>query len=183
MAVIALGAPFQTVDPTAVLDLPGLVRGAAAFGVVLVLGAGLLWRFNGLVDRSISASMDRPLSSLGYGIAAHATIAFFGAYAASQLGQLSVSGRTLGGVGVWVAIVLLAVVAAVGFTVVGVAVVEVGLERRREFGIVLGAVLAGGAAVVEPLFGGLVWLVVVSTGIGGSVRVWFHAAEDVEAAR
>lgn len=175
--------PLQAVDLSLVLDLPGVVRAGAAFALVLVLGAVLLWRFGGVVDRAITASVDRPLSSLGYGVAAHATIAFFGAYAASQLAQLTVSGRSLVGVGVWLGIGLLAVAAAVGFTVVGVATAEVGLGRPQWNGVVLGALVAGLAGLADPLVGGLVWLVVVSTGIGGPVRVWFHAAEDVEAAR
>lgn len=183
MVGLAVATPLQTVDPTLVLDQPWLVRAPVAFAVVLAIGAGLLWRYGGLVDRSIDASVDRPLSSLGYGVAAHLTIAFFGVYAASQLGQLTVSGRSLGGLGIWLGIALLAVVAALGFTVVGAAVVELRGGHRRWHGLVVGAVIAGLAAAGDPLVGGLVWLVVVSTGIGGHVRVWFHAADDLEAAR
>lgn len=174
--------PLQSVDPGLVLDLPGVVRASVAFAIVLVLGSVILWRFGGLVDRSIDAAIDRPLSALGYGVAAHLTIVFFGAYAASQLGQLTLSGRSLWVVGIWLGLAVLAGVAALGFTVVGAAIVEYGLDRRRWHGLVIGAVLAGFAALADPLIGGLVWLVVVSTGIGGHVRVWFHAADDVESA-
>lgn len=172
---------LQTVDPTLVLDLPGLLRALVAFATVLLLGAGLLWRYDGLVDRSMDASIGRPLSSLGYGVAAHATIAFFSVYAASQLGPLTLSGRSLGSVGLVLGVIILAVIAALGFTVVGTAVVELGGTRPRWYGLVLGAVIAGLVALIDPLIGGFVWLVVVSTGIGGQVRAWFHAADDVEA--
>lgn len=174
---------IQSVDPTVVFDQSGLNRAAAAFVLVLLLGAGILWRYDGLVERSINDAVDRPLSSLGYGIAAHLTIVFFGAYAASQLTQLTLSGRRLGDLGIWAGLVLLAVVGALGFTVVGTALVEYGWDRPRRYGPLIGAVIAGLAALPDPLVGGLVWIIVVSTGIGGRVRVWFHAADDVEAAK
>lgn len=180
MVGLAGPSPLLAADPTSVLDLPWLVRGPLAFAVVLVLGAAILWRYEAVVDRSIDASTDRPLSSMAYGVAAHGTIGFFGIYAASQLGQVSLSGRSLGVMGLWAGIVLLAVAAGLGFTVVGTAAVEFGWERRRWHGLLVGALVAGLAAVANPLVGGLIWLLVVSTGIGGPVRSWFHASEDVD---
>lgn len=171
---------LQLTDPIHMLELPGVARGGLAFAVVLVLGGGFLWRRAGLIERSIDASIDRPLSSLGYGIAAHATLLFAAAYLASQLGPLTVSGRSLGPLGIWVGVVLLAAAAGLGFTVVGAAVVELGWDRPRWNGLVLGAVVAGVAGGMDPLIGGLVWVVVVSTGIGGRVRAWFHASEGPE---
>lgn len=178
-----VGYWLQTADPTSLFDLPGVVRGSVAFALVITIGAGLLWRYGALVERSIVASIDRPVSSLAYGLAAHLTIVFFGVYAASQLGQITVSGRSIAGVGLWAVVAVLAVVAALGFTVVGAAVVELRWGPRRWHGLLLGASTAGVAGLVDPLAGGLVWLVVVSTGIGGPVRNWFHAAEDVQSVR
>lgn len=172
--------PLQTVAPTAILDLPGLVRGAIAFAIVLALGAAFLWRFDGVVDRSIDASLDRPLSAMGYGIAAHATVVFAGVYVGSQLGQVSPSGVPLTDFGLWAGVVLFAAAAGLGFTVVGAAVVQIGWERRRWHGLLLGALIAGIAALVNPLVGGLIWLVAVSAGIGGAVRNWFHASKDAD---
>lgn len=169
---------LQTADPTAFLELPGTVRGPIVFVTILVLGTIALVRYGEVVDRSLDSSMDRPLTSLGYGVAAHATLIFAGAYVTSQLAQLRLSGQSLGRVGIWFGILLLAGVAALGFTVVGLAVVEIGLERPRWQGLVAGAVLAGAAGALDPFVGGLVWLVVVSTGIGGPVRSWVWAAED-----
>lgn len=171
---------LQLTDPTRLLDLPGPARGLIAFVVVLSLGGAFLWRYSGVVERSIAASTDRPLTSLGYGIAAHATLLFGAVYMASQLGVLTISGRSLGPLGAWIGLVLLAGAAGLGFTVVGSAVVEFGWDRPRWNGLVLGAAIAGAAGVVDPLIGGLIWLVVVSTGIGGPVRAWFHASEDPE---
>lgn len=171
---------LQLTDPTGLLDLPGFARGVIAFVVVLLLGGAFLWRYRGVVERSIDASTDRPLTSLGYGIAAHATLLFGAVYLASQLGVLTLSGRSLGPLGAWIGLVLLAAAAGLGFTVVGSAVVEFGWGRPRWNGLVLGAAGAGVAGVLDPLIGGLVWLVVVSTGIGGPVRAWFHASEGPE---
>lgn len=171
---------FQASDPTTVFDLPGHARGPAAFVVVLCLGSMLLWRFGPLVERSLDASLERPLSSLAYGIAAHLTILFFSVYAASQLGRVAPSGSVVAGVGLWAGTVLLAIAAALGFTVVGAAVLEFTWEPRRWYGLLVGAAMAGLAGLVEPVFGVVVWTLVVSTGIGGSVRTWFNAAEDVD---
>lgn len=183
MDVLAGSWLLQASDPTAMLDVPGSVRGPAAFVVVLGLGAVLLWRYEPLVERSIEASIERPLSSLGYGVAAHLTFIFFSVYAASQLGQVGPSGRAVAGAGIWAGLAVLAVVAALGFTVVGAAVIEFGWGSRRWYGLLLGAAIAGLAGLADPVLGVIVWTVVVSTGIGGPVRNWFHAAEDVEAAR
>lgn len=169
----------QSVPPTAVFDLPGSVRGVVAFAVVLLLGTTILWRFDGVVDRSIDATAARPLSALGYGVAAHVTILFFGVYAASQFGQLPGAGRSLGAVGLWLGMGLLLVVAGLGFTVVGSAIVELRGERRRRYGLLMGALTAGVLALVDPVIGIVMWVVVVSMGIGGPVRTWFLASEDV----
>lgn len=183
MTPLARSMLLQATDPTAMFGLPGFVRGPAAFAVVLIIGTALLWRYESLVERSIETSIERPLSSLGYGIGAHLTIIFFGVYAASQLGQVAPSGTPLASVGLWAGVAVLAVVAALGFTVVGAAVVEFRWGPRPWFGLLLGAVTAGLAGLASPLVGVVLWLVVVSTGIGGPVRNWFHAAEDVDSVR
>jgi hypothetical protein len=169
----------QMADPSGLIELPGLVRGPLAFLAVLAFGAAVLWRFDGVVDRSIDASIERPLSSLAYGIGAHATLAFAGVYLTSQFTQLTLSGRSLGPIGIWLGFVLLAFAAGLGFTVVGSAVLELRWDRPRWYGLVVGALIAGFAGLVTPLVGGLIWLIIVSTGIGGPVRSWIHASEDV----
>lgn len=173
---------LQAGVPTAMVDLPVLLRGVAAFALVLLLGAGFLWRYEALVERTIRSSTARPLSSLGYGFAGHLAVLFFSFYAISQLRQITVSGFTLDGLGLLVGGVVLALFAALGFTVVGVAVVELRWGRRPWYGLLLGAFAAGLAGIADPLVGGLVWLVIVSTGIGGPVRDWFNAVEDAQPA-
>jgi len=175
--------PLQAADPSIVLDLPAPLRSLIAFSVVLVFGAGILWRYDSLIDRSIKASVDRPLSALGYGVAAHLSIAFFGAYAVSQLGQLSYAGWSLGGIGVWAGVAVMAAVASWGFTVVGTAAAEYGWQRNRWHGVLLGGVLAGFVVIPDPLFAVVIWVFIVSVGIGGPVREWFHAADDKQPAR
>ncbi len=170
----------QSMNPRLIVDLPGVLRAPVAFLFVLLVGAVLLRRYDEIVERSIEAAIDRPLSSMGYGIVTHFTIVFFGVYAASQLSRLSLAGRVLPGIGIWIGVFLLAMIAALGFTVIGTAAIEIGWQRHQWYGLVVGATLAGLAALVDPLVGGLVWVVIVSTGIGGRVRIWLHAAEDTD---
>lgn len=172
-----LVAPMQAVDPTAVTEAPGPIRGAVAFVGVSLLGLVLVRRFGAFLDRSIEASMDRPLWSVAYGLAGHAVVAFASVYLASQLAQLPTSGWNAGVVGVGAGLLLYAVASSLGFTVVGSVVVALRSEERWWAGPLVGALLAGIAAVVPPPAGWLVWFVVVSIGIGGPVRKWFHASE------
>ncbi|MDZ7701550.1 MAG: hypothetical protein U5J98_05485 [Halobacteriales archaeon] len=176
-------APMQIADLASVLELSPLVRVPIAVGLVVALGAVLLWRYEGVVERSIDASTARPVAALGYGVAAHATLLFAGAYLTSQLAQLTLSGRSLGVLGLWIGGLILAVTAALGFTVVGTVLIELRGAESRWQGLAVGAALAGVAAAFDPLIGGVIWLVAVSTGVGGPVRDWVWAAEDTQAVR
>ncbi len=176
----ALAAPLQLADLSALLDLPGLVRGPAAFGVILLFGAAIRWRYAGMVDRAIDASAAKPVSSLGYGVAAHLTIVFFSFYSASQLAQLTVSGWSLAGVGVLAGMGVLAAVSALGFTVVGTAALSTRWDVGPWHGLLAGAAAAGVVALADPLLAAMLWVILVSTGIGGPVRRWFHAADDLK---
>lgn len=171
------GLLLQTVDTSAILELLQLVRGPLVFVMVLLLGAAILWRWEDVVDRSIEASVDRPLSSLGYGLVTHAVIGFAALYIATRLGGVVLSGRSLAVIGLAFGMAALGLTAALGFTVVGGAIVELRWGRRRWFGLLLGAVVAFLVGIADPLVGGLVWFIVVSIGIGGSARRWLHTAE------
>lgn len=177
-AFTAGGGPAQAVDPARLLDAPGPVRAAVAFLVVLLAGGVLLWRFEPFVERSMEASTTHPLWSLGYGLAAQVVLAFGGVYLASQLAPIRISGWSAGGLGAIVGVGLLLLAGVVGFTVVGQIVVDRRAPRNRLAGLLVGSLVAGAAAIVDPLVGGLVWLVVVATGIGGPVRTWFHASSE-----
>ena len=169
--------PLQAVDLTTALDLPGPVRGVAAFAAVLLLGVVVAWRFGPFLDRSIDASLERPLASLGYGVAANAVVAFGGVYLASQLAQVRAAGGSGAVVGFALGLLLVLLASALGFTVVGSTVVELWRGERTWAGPVVGAALAGGTAAVDPLVGGIAWFVLVSIGIGGPARRWLHASE------
>lgn len=177
IGLASIPRPMQVWGPTAFVDLPGPIRGAAASVLVLVVGAVLVWRYEAFLERSIDASMERPLASVGYGVAAHAVIAFAGVYLANQLAGVPTAGWNAGIVGVVVGLLLVLAASALGFTVVGSAVSGLWLGDRRWAGPVVGALLAGGAAAVDPRVGALLWFVVVSMGIGGPARKWLHASE------
>lgn len=174
---VATVVPLQTLNPADVVDLPGTVRGPAAFVLVFLLGVALSWRFEPFLGRSIDASMDRPLAAVFYGAAALGVVVFAGSYLATQLAQLPVPGRYGGAVGLAVGLLLVVVASALGFAVVGSMVVELWSGRRSSGGLVLGALVAGVAASMDPVVGGLLWFVAVSAGIGGPVREWLHASE------
>lgn len=169
--------PLQAVDPSVLLDAPGPVRALAAFVGVLVAGGVLLWRADAFVDRSIRTSMARPLVSLGYGVAANAVIAFGAVYLISQLAQLEAYGQSVGVVGVAVAAAVVLATAALGLTVVGSTVVEFAWRRDHRVGLVLGALVAGAAGLLDVTVGGMLLFVLVSMGIGGPARAWLHADE------
>jgi hypothetical protein len=172
--------PMQAVGASAVLDAPAPVRGIGAFALVSVLGALLLWRREDFVERSIDASMDRPLASLAYGAAAHAVIAFGWVYMTNQLAGLEAFGWNAGSVGVLLGLLLVLLAAALGFTVVGSTVVAFAWRSSRWRGLFVGAVVAGVAGFVGSLAGGTLWFVIVSMGIGGPARNWLHADEPWE---
>lgn len=175
-ALASATTPLQAVDPVAVIGAAGPRRGAVAFALVLVLGGALYWRWERFVDRAIEASVADPLRSLVYGAAGHAVIVFGGVYLTSRLARLEVGGLNAGAVGVISGLFVMLLVAALGFTVVGSSVVALGWDGSRWTGIGLGALVAGVAASVDPLVGGIAWFAVVSTGIGGPVRRWVHAS-------
>lgn len=169
---------LQLPDPTTFIELPRPVRGVIVFSLVLVLGAGIVWRYEPLLERGIGASMDHPLSALGYGVAAHLTIAFFSFYGMSQLQRVTSTEYPLATAGTILTVSVLFVFAAYGFTVVGKAVVERRGGYYRWAGLLLGATTAGVLALVDLEVGAVVWVAVVSVGIGGPVRNWFTATKD-----
>lgn len=167
---------IQAVDPAIVVDTPGPVRAVAAFALVLLLGGGLLWRYEPFVERSMDAMLARPLSSIGYGIAAHAVIGFAGFYLASQLTYVDVGGQNAGGIGLLIGGLLVGLAGALGFTVVGAAVLDLWGSGTNWSGLVVGSVVAGVIAGIDPLVAGLGWIAIVSAGIGGQARTWLHAS-------
>lgn len=175
-ALATTATTMLAVDPTAIVDAPGPIRGAAAFVAVLLLGGGLRWRYGAFVGRSVDAALARPLWSIGYGVAAHAVVGFAAMYLADQVAQVDAVGRYAGDVGLLVGGLLVLLAGALGFTVVGGVILDLWGARDDWSGLVVGAVIAGAVAVAEPLLAGLAWIAIVSMGIGGPVREWLHAS-------
>lgn len=176
LATVDGAVPLQAVDLAAIAGASSAVRASAAFVLVLVLGGAFLWRFEPFVERSIDASMARPLASTAYGVAAHVAVGFGGVLLASKLAQYPAFGQNPAVLGLALGLGLVLVAGALGFTVVGSTVVELGGRQNRWTGLVVGAVIAGGIAVVSPKVAWIAWLVVVSVGIGGAIRKWVHAS-------
>lgn len=174
-----LAAPAQVVGPEAVLGAPGVVRAAVAFTAVLLLGSLLRLRAGGFVDRAIDAATARPLRAMLYGIATHVVLAVASVYLATRLSQFAVASHNLAPVGLVLGGLLLLCVAALGFSVVGTVVADLVRDRAPWTGLVVGALTAAVLAALSPVVGGVLWLVVVSMGIGGAVYRWGHASIDL----
>lgn len=172
----SLAAPLQAMEPSVVLGAPGVLRAAVAFGAVLILGGLLRLRAGGFVDRAIDAASAHPLRAMLYGVAAHVVLAFAGVYLATRLSQFALAGVNLAPVGLALGGLLLLGVAALGFAVVGSVVANLVWDRTAWTGLVVGGLIAAGLAGLDPVVGGVLWLVVVSMGIGGAVSRWLHAS-------
>lgn len=176
VALAGTVVPIQAVDPTAFVAASGPIRATVAFVLVSLLGGILLWRNEPFVDRSVDATLARPLLAIGYGVAAHAVIGFAAFYLASQFALVDVAGWNAGGIGLLIGWLLALSSGALGFTVVGAAVLDVWGVRRNWSGLFVGALIAGVVVLVDPLLAGVVWVAIVSMGIGGPVRKWLHAS-------
>ncbi|MEF8830103.1 MAG: hypothetical protein V5A23_01015 [Halobacteriales archaeon] len=173
---VAVAVPMQSVDPSAVLELSAALRAPLAFVLVLVVGAPFALRWDSSLDRAIDATMDRPLLSAAYGVAAHLVIAFVGVYLASRLAGAVEAGGIAANVGYMVGVALFLAAAGIGFTVVGAMVADFVVGQYPWSGLVVGASIAGGIALAAPIYAAVAWVAVVSMGIGGSVRRWAHSS-------
>ena len=161
---------------TSALEASALGRAAVAFVLVLLVGGGILWRAEAFVDRSIDATLERPVVSIAYGVAALLVVGFGAVYLSSQLAQLTVGGRHAGSVGLLLGALAVLLTSALGFTVVGGALVLIWGGRNDWSGLALGGLVAGMLAALDPVLAGVGWVAVVSFGIGGRVRTWLHAS-------
>lgn len=167
----------QPVGPSVVVDAPEEARAVASFLLVVAFGAALLYRYDGAVDRSVEAFLERPLAAVVYGVMAYVLVAFVGAYAFSQLARLGVD---LVPVVVVVGAVTVAL-AGFGFAVVGTGVTDVLGARRPWKGLVVGGVISAVGWLLLPLLAAFVtWAVIAAVGIGGAARRWVHDERSVE---
>ena len=182
LAVLPGTAVAQPVDPTAIADVATPIRVVVAFVSVLLFGGALLVRSEGFVDRSVEATMEYPLKSLGYGALAHGLVAFFGLYGLSQLTAIGVGGSLLTTAGLAVIAVVWLVLAGLGFVVVGSALTDAAGDRQLWPGLAIGATIGAAVWMLPTVLLALgAWTVVVSMGIGGPARRWFHDSRGVEA--
>lgn len=127
--------------------VPGAVDAVGA----ATAGGVLLWRFEPFVERSMEASTAHSPWSPGYGLAAQVVPAFGGVYLASRQARIRVPGWSAGGLGAMVGVVLLSLTGVVGFTVVGRIIAALRGMRNRLAGRLVGPLVAGAAAFVDPL--------------------------------
>lgn len=181
VAILPGVAAAQAIDPSAIVDAPVAVRAAGSFVLVLLFGGALLYLAEEFVDRSVDASMESPLKSVGYGMVAQGIVVFFGVYAISQVGRIS--GSAVEVVGVALAVFVLAL-AGLGFTVVGARLTEIAGERRLRPGVVVGATISA-VVWLAPSFvlGLLAWTFVAAVGVGGPTKRWLHASKSVDVER
>lgn len=163
------------VDLSTLFGASGPVRAVIVIVVVSMLGFGICRWDVAFLHSSVDAATAKPFSSLAYGLATHATIAFGGVLLTAKLGRITLGGYYFGWLGVLFGVGLILVTATVGFSVVGTIIVGVVSEANPEVGVVLGALIAGAITLLDPLLGIAVWLIVVSAGIGGFARRWFTA--------
>jgi hypothetical protein len=180
LAAQVVVGPLGALDPTAVFDAPPEVRAGIAFATVLALGGLLVLRFGPFVERSIDATRSRPLASTVYGVAAHLVVLFVVFYLGVRLSRFELFGQSTGLLGPAFGVASVLATGALGFTVVGSTVVEVGWAPDRWAGLVVGAGLAGLIAVLSSsvafALAAVLWVLVVSMGIGGAVRRWLTAS-------
>lgn len=176
--VASTGVAFGALPGQDVLTLfgsPGPIRAVIVVLVVSFLGTGLYWWDRSFVEQSVDAATERPFASLAYGLATHFAIAFAGVLLTAKLGRLTFGGFYFGWLGVLVGAGLILVTAAIGFSVVGIVVVDLLTDADPRGGVVLGALVAGAVTLLDPLVGVALWLLVVSAGIGGFARRWITA--------
>jgi hypothetical protein len=167
-------------DLSVVLGTPWL-RAVGAFLLVLPFGGVVLARYDGLLKRSVDASMDSPLVSLIYGVGAHLAIFFAAMVFSTQLESAGVSQAVVSVGGAAVLGVVMLALAGLGFAVVGAILTDLRGERRPQPGLVVAAAAGVAGLLLLPLLGGLaVWVLVVSIGIGGPTRRWVHAERTTE---
>ncbi|MEF8775817.1 MAG: hypothetical protein V5A43_04845 [Haloarculaceae archaeon] len=166
----------QSVAPSAVRDLPGSVRAAVAFGLVVVVGAGILLRHTPFVDRAITTSMERPLTSFLYGVVAFGLVGFIGIFLVAQGAQLGIAAPTITTVGFGIAGAVMVVLGSLGYLVVGAKITDLTGERRPWNGVVFGAAIGAVVWLVLPVVVAVaVWVLGAAVGVGGPMREWLHA--------
>lgn len=152
----------------------------------IVVGAGTAMLFRAKKDlpaRAMRASNARPIRSFGAGVIAQGALLLAVLYGSSQLAQLRLGAITMQSISLGLAAMVIGGVGVVGFAVVATAVA--GMLNEPGVGATIG-IAAGLAAVVmavEFRLAAVLWLVVVSWGMGGLIRQWFAASAERDVAQ
>jgi hypothetical protein len=163
------------------LDTAGRVLTAA---LIVGVGTALLVRAEtDLPARAMRASNARPVRSLGAGVIAQGALLLAVVYGGSQLAQLRLGAFTMQSISLGLAAVVIGGVGVVGFAVVATAVAGLLSTPHAGATIVIAAGLAGVVMAVELRLAAVLWLVIVSWGVGGLIRRWFTASAERDAAR
>lgn len=175
---------LQSVDVATIAGLPGPVKAAGSFLLVVLFGGVALRWSEPRVHRSLDALRDRPYIAAPYGLVGYAIAFTVGAYGLSQLGRLGVANTPLGRLVGLVLVGSLVALTAFGFLVVGTLLTEIRGQPRPVYGLVVGGVLSAvGWLVLPALWGVVVWVLVAAVGLGGGVRRWLHDERTVETER
>ena len=174
-------SPIIQVTELMQLDTAGRVITAA---LVIGTGTALLVRADtDLPARAMRASNARPVRSLGAGVIAQGALLLAVLYGGSQLAQLRLGAITMQSISLGLAAVVIGGVGVVGFAVVATAVAGMLGDPGVGATVAIAAGLAAVVMAVELRLAAVLWLVIVSWGVGGLIRRWFSASAERDAAR
>lgn len=180
LAVVPSGVAAAPVDPSIVVDGPGIGPALASVVLVGLVGAAVLGRDGAFLDRAVDDTMDRPAVAVVYGLLAYVLVLFAGFYANDLLMRVGVAGTPLGTV---VLVVLgggVLLLSSLGYLVVGTLLTDLHGGRRPRHGLVLGALLSGVGWLLLPVpFAVATWVLVAAVGVGGPTRTWVHSERAV----
>jgi len=158
------------------LDTAARVLTAA---VVVGVGTALLLQSRAdLPTRAMRASNARPFRSLGAGVIAQGALLLAVVYGGSQLAQLRLGAFSMQSISLGLAAVVIGGVGVVGFAVVATAVAGMLSTSHVGATVSIAAALAGVVMAVELRLAAVLWLVIVSWGVGGLIRRWFTASAE-----
>lgn len=173
-------ATAQRMGPSVLFETSMPVRIAGSFVLVLLFGGTLVYLYDEFVERSVETSLEQPLTSVVYGIAAQGGVLFLGGYALSQLAQVGGTEPIVDIVFVAIGVVTLTL-AGLGFTVVGTHITDVASQGNVWHGLAVGAGLSAIAWATPSFVAGVaIWVGLVAVGIGGPTKNWMHASKSVE---
>lgn len=171
----ATALPLQAFEPVARLGSSPPTRAMAAFLASTLVGGFVVYRYGGRVDDAVEASTANPLVSAVYGVMAYGLVAFFGAYAFSQLSRVGVGATAVATVSGLALIGILLSLGGVGYAVLGTWLADAAGFRDPFLGVAAAGLVGAVAVLALPTLPGTVaWFVVAAVGLGGPAKRWVH---------